>query len=385
MKLLISYCAFLVLSINIFSQDMTNQKEMKDIDKILKTVRDHSFNPLAKNNTMTFDRDMNVAGVADLDNRDWRVRMLAVRDLVRAGAEHADEIAAGLSDNSPFVRQISAMALGIIDAKSVVPQLEETVKNDDNAIVRSQAVIALGQLESESSLELLLNRLKDDPAADVRHQCELAIDQIEKKKGVSKENRQAWINLDESLFETVKTGMIAPDFTLKDTQGKKWQLSSFRGNEWVVLIWVFADWCPVCHGEFHDLMEMENECTKENIQVFTLETHDRYRSRVMVGKELDPEYWFSKTSFKEAYTNRIWWPHLVDHAGSIAAIYGADPLTFAVHSEFINRPATIIIDKSGIVRFAYYGTYWGDRPTIKQTLEMVRTRDFTFIHPNRLK
>ncbi len=35
-------------------------------------------------------------------------------------------------------------------------------------------------------------------------------------------------------------------------------------------------------------------------KVFNLETHDRYRGRVMVGKELEPDYWFAKESFKEA-------------------------------------------------------------------------------------
>ncbi len=385
MKVLISCCVIFVLSYNLFCQDINKPESMKEIDIIFNTVREHPFHPLAKNNTMTYDRDLNVAGVADLNDTDWKIRLLAVRDLVRAGKGHAGDIAAGLIDNSPYVRQVSAMALGIFGDKSIVSQLEDVVRNDDNPIVRSQAVTALGQIVSKSSLGLLRERLENDPAPDVRHQCELSIDQIEKGMGVTEKNRQAWIGLDESSFETVRTGMTAPDFILKDTEGKEWQLSSFREKEWVVLIWVFADWCPVCHGEFHDLMEIQDEFTKENIRMFTLETHDLYRSRVMVGKELDPAYWFSDTSFKEAYTSKIGWPHLVDHAGALAAVYGADPLTFAVHSEFINRPATVIIDKTGTVRFAYYGTYWGDRPTIEQTLEMIRTGDFSFVHPERLK
>ncbi|MCK5368080.1 MAG: hypothetical protein KAQ62_05990, partial [Cyclobacteriaceae bacterium] len=76
---------------------------------------------------------------------------------------------------------------------------------------------------------------------------------------------------------------------------------------------------------------------------------------------------------------------LLDRAGAIGAMYGADPMTFAVHAEYINRPTTVIIDKDGIVRFSYQGTFWGDRPTIEQTLEMIKTEDFSFIHPKRLK
>ena len=40
-----------------------------------------------------------------------------------------------------------------------------------------------------------------------------------------------------------------------------------------------------------------------------------------------------------------------------------------------------VMDKDGIVRFQYFGTYWGDRPTIEQTLEMIREEEFDFEHP----
>ena len=81
----------------------------------------------------------------------------------------------------------------------------------------------------------------------------------------------------------------------------------------------------------------------------------------------------------------IWWPHLVDNAGAIGAMYGVAPQEFVVHDEWINRPSTIIVDKDGIVRFAYYGTFWGDRPTIEQTLEMIKIENFMFEHPERRK
>jgi peroxiredoxin len=105
----------------------------------------------------------------------------------------------------------------------------------------------------------------------------------------------------------------------------------------------------------------------------------------MVGKELEPEYWFTDRSFKQTYTNKIWWPHLLDRAGKQAAKYGADPLAYAVHAEYINRPATVIIDPEGQVRFIYRGTFWGDRPSIEQTLEMIQEEDFSFEHPQRLE
>jgi alkyl hydroperoxide reductase subunit AhpC len=152
-----------------------------------------------------------------------------------------------------------------------------------------------------------------------------------------------------------------------------------------VLIWVFADWCPVCHGEFRELIELRQQFEAANAQVFTLECHDLFPCRVMVGKELEPKYWFSKTSFKDSYTKNIWWPHLVDRAGAVGVEYGVQPMAFTVHAEWINRPSVFIIDKEGVARFAYYGTFWGDRPSILQLLEMVRSSNYSFDPPKRLK
>jgi peroxiredoxin len=357
------------------------------VKEVFERVRSHDFHPLNDNNsnTVTLDRHLKVAGIADLDDGDWRVRLLAVRDLVRAGTGAVDRIKEGLTDHSVHVRQVSAMALGILRATQAVEDLEFAVVNDSSTIVRSQAAVALGQTGSKSSLDLLRERVEEEPSRDVRHQIELSVDQIEKQMVATEKLLNAYLTLDESEFGKVKEGSPAPDFVLEDTEGKEWQLSRLQNQGWVVLIWVFADWCPVCHGEFHDLIEMREEFTKAGVQVFTIETHDTYRGRVMVGKELEPEYWFAKESFIDAYTRKIWWPHLLDRAGAVAARYGADPLAFAVHAEYINRPATVIIDPDGIVRFAYPGTFWGDRPTIEQTLKMIETGDFSFEHPQRRK
>jgi peroxiredoxin len=74
---------------------------------------------------------------------------------------------------------------------------------------------------------------------------------------------------------------------------------------------------------------------------------------------------------------------IFDAAGLVGVTYGVQPMEYVVHSEWINRPSTIIIDQEGIVRFAYCGTYWGDRPSIQQTLDMMVTGKYQFEPPNR--
>ncbi len=352
------------------------------VDFVLARLKDHTFNPIREG--FTYDRALDKQGVANLADEDWRVRTLAVRDLVRLGSSAAPKLSRMLDDPNPHVRQVSAMVLGVLRITAARAQLADRLEHDEDWVVRSQAAVALGQIGDASFLPMLKTALATDTSRDVQHQCELAIYALEHGIHPSPELPAAYEALDERGFDQVRVGAPAPDFSLPDTEGRVWRLADFRGKSDVLLIWVFADWCPVCHHEFHDLIAMKDEFAREGVQVFTIECHDTFPARVMVGKELEPHYWFSKSSFKKDYTEKIWWPHLVDRAGAIGATYGVQPMAFVVHSEWINRPATVIVDKEGIVRFAYAGTFWGDRPSIKETLDMLRSRRFEYTNPKRL-
>lgn len=79
------------------------------------------------------------------------------------------------------------------------------------------------------------------------------------------------------------------------------------------------------------------------------------------------------------------WPHLVDRAGAVAARYGVQPMAYAVHAEYVNRPALAIVDEAGVLRFLYAGTYWGDRPEVAELLEMFETGRYEYDAPKRLR
>ncbi|EMA67519.1 alkyl hydroperoxide reductase/ Thiol specific antioxidant/ Mal allergen [Halorubrum aidingense JCM 13560] len=355
------------------------------VGAVLDRVRAREFHPLDET-SFTIDRTVAEHGIADLADEDWRVRLLAVRDLVRGGDDATADIAAGLRDDDVQVRYVCATALGVLRARSAVDALERVVREDPDPLARSQAIVALGRIGADESLALLRDRLAADDSKDVRHQAELAVDRIEKGAVAEPELAAAFRALDPEAFGRVTVGESAPAFELPDTDGRTWDLEDAVGGDgdgWTVLIWVFADWCPVCHREFDELIELREELADANVTVATVECHEAYRGRVMVGQELEPEYWFADEPFAETYTDRIWWPHLIDRAGAVGAAYGVDPMAYAVHAEYINRPATVVIDPEGTVRFAYYGTFWGDRPSVEETLEMIRTETFAFEHPER--
>ena len=383
--------AWLIFAVGVLAFDVTAEDSgvptsgTADVTAIFDRIRGHEFHPLGGDGAMTIDRHLQVHGIADLSDRDWQLRLQSIADLVRQLPHTAGSVVAGLSDRDLHVRQIAAAALGICRTTEAIQELQDLLSNDVSPVVRSQAAMSLGQMESHGSLDLLRQTQQNDGSRDVRHQCELAIDQIEKEQGATAAHREAFASLDPASFGSVQPLDRAPNFELLDTADQSWSLSEVQEGKWVLLIWIFADWCPVCHGEFRDLIESQSKFEAAGVEVVTIECHDRYRCRVMVGKELAPDYWFAKQPPKERYESGIWWPHLVDHAGAVGAVYGADPMSFAVHAEYINRPTTVIIDPTGTIRLAYRGTYWGDRPTIDETLDMIRDQRFEFEHKNRRK
>jgi len=358
-------------------------EDQASVHEVLQRVHHHEFYPLNEEGTFTIDRDLKKHGVADLNNQDWRVRLLAIRDLVHALPDAAEQIEQGLFEDDLHVRHVAAASLGIARVTTASDKLERVLRSDKSPLVRCQAAKSLGQIESNTSLELLKTRMKDDPSRDVRHQCELAVGQIQRRMGATEKLKNAFQSLDPNEFGRVKAGDRAPEFALDNTSGGRWTLRRENEKGWVVLIWIFADWCPVCHSEFRELIDMQKQFEKVGVQVATIECHDTFRGRVMIGQELDPQYWFTKKSHNKDYESGVWWPHLLDRAGAVGSKYGVDPKCFAVHGEYINRPSTVIIDPEGVVRFAYFGTFWGDRPTIHQTLEMIETTNFNFKHPKR--
>jgi len=351
---------------------------------VFERIRRHDFNPLqADRRTFTVDRQTGEAGVADPRDRDGRVRSLALRDLVAAALERPREVAPGLDHADLHVRALSALALGVAGAEVARDALQARLIDDPEPLVRCYAAMALGEMGAEPALDLLRARRGQEADADVRHQLELAAAQIASGGAGGAAQRAAFLSLAEDGFASLRAGDAAPDFELDDTEGLRWRLAEGRGA-WQVLIWIFADWCPVCHREFAELMALREAFAEAGVRVATVEAHDTWRGRLMVGREIEPELWGSRRWFREAYTERIWWPHLLDRAGVVGARYGAEPMTFAVHGEFVNRPTTVIVDPDGVVRLAYAGSFWGDRPSIEQTLDMIRGRDFSFAHPQRL-
>ena len=354
----------------------------EEIKKIVERLRNHDFHPIKDG--FTYDKHLNTHGVADLNDDDWIVRTYAVRDLVAMGESVAENLVDLLDDTDKHVRHVAAKVLGIFKAGEAVKPLCHTLLNDKHEVVRAQAAVSLWQIGDPKALDAFNEAWYQDDSKDVRHQAELAKHALEKGISATNHLRKAHEEITENKFNMIEIGKKAPDFALRDTEHNSWQLYDHMGNKPMVLIWIFADWCPVCHNEFSELIGMRDEL-EDSIRFVTLECHDTYPARVMVGKEFEPEYWFSDESFYEEYARNIWWPHLSDPAALVGMEYGVQPMAFTVHAEWINRPAVVIIDEEGIVRFTYYGSFWGDRPSIHDIKQMIENDTYDFEHEDKLE
>ena len=70
----------------------------------------------------------------------------------------------------------------------------------------------------------------------------------------------------------------APQFELKDINGRIVRLSNYRGK--VVLINFWATWCPPCRVEMPDLIRLQREHGKEGLQIIGITYPPERKARV---------------------------------------------------------------------------------------------------------
>jgi len=116
-------------------------------------------------------------------------------------------------------------------------------------------------------------------------------------------------------------GQPAPDFTLKDLEGKSYTLSELKGR--VVLLDFWATWCRPCVVSIPHLNKLNLRFQEEEFLLLGISV-DRYKSKSSLKR------------FVKQY--EINYPVLADKSGKVAARYRA----FALPTSFlINREGKI--------------------------------------------
>ena len=126
----------------------------------------------------------------------------------------------------------------------------------------------------------------------------------------------------------IKVGDKAPDFTLEDQDKNAVTLSSFQGKKNVVLAFYPLDWSPVCTNE--------NTCFSNDLPKFD------HANAVVFGISTDSVW--SHKAWKESL--KLKHNLLSDIKSKVCQDYG-----LFIPEANINKRATVIVDKSGVVRY----------------------------------
>jgi peroxiredoxin len=130
---------------------------------------------------------------------------------------------------------------------------------------------------------------------------------------------------------TVEVGSEAPDFTLNDYNKQPVQLSSFRGDKPVLVVFYPFAFSGICTGELCQLRDEFADYDNKGVQV--------------LGVSVDTPFSLKAWAEQEGYQFPLlsdFWPH-----GEVARAYGV----FNEQAGLAVR-GTFLVDKAGVVRFA---------------------------------
>lgn len=137
-------------------------------------------------------------------------------------------------------------------------------------------------------------------------------------------------------------GEVAPDFTLRDINGKSVSLSAYKGQ--VVLMNFWATWCGPCQVEMPHLQAMQKDLAAKGFTVLSVSADDARTS-----SQVKP------LIMKNGYT----FPVVLDTQTSVVAQYNPAKAL----------PYTVLIDKTGHIRNVHQGYNPGDEKAIRAEVE----------------
>lgn len=174
--------------------------------------------------------------------------------------------------------------------------------------------------ENTSTAELTIP--KDNPTATTKAEetqkpSETQKSQTTKEPEVKEEPVKEEKSTTKESTPQEKEKVMAPDFTLKDMEGKDVTLSSYRGK--IVILNFWAVWCKYCKEEMPDLNELNETLKKENDAVIL--AVDVQESKDTVESYLDK--------------NKISLQVVLDSDGAVTGTYGVTgfPTTFVLNRD----------------------------------------------------
>ncbi len=144
--------------------------------------------------------------------------------------------------------------------------------------------------------------------------------------------------------ERPEAGFLAPNFTLPALDGRRVQLSEFRGKK-AVFVNFWASWCPSCQQEMPTMEALYQQLKARGFEIIAISIDK---------KKADVE--------KFVKTHGVTFPALLDPDGKVARVYRVTKI-----------PTHYFIDKHGIIRSREVGPKdWSGPETWKAIEVLVR-------------
>ena len=148
----------------------------------------------------------------------------------------------------------------------------------------------------------------------------------------------------------LQKGETAPDFILKDQDGKEFRLSNLRGKR-VLLSFHPLAWTSVCAKQMQSL--------EDKISIF--ESLNTVPVGISVDSVPTKKAWASQLGIKQVRLLSDFWPH-----GGVARLYGL----FREKDGFSER-ANVMVDENGQVIFSRVYEL-GELPDIQEIIELLK-------------
>jgi mycoredoxin-dependent peroxiredoxin len=129
----------------------------------------------------------------------------------------------------------------------------------------------------------------------------------------------------------LSVGSRAPDFTLKDQEGRSVTLSSSTGARDVLLVFFPLAFTGICQRELDEIRDHGSDYVNDRTETLA----------ISVGPPPTHKVWARQRAFTFPLLSDFW-PH-----GAVARAYGV----FNEDAGFANR-GTFVVDRGGVIRFA---------------------------------
>jgi peroxiredoxin len=165
-------------------------------------------------------------------------------------------------------------------------------------------------------------------------------------------------------------GAPAPDATLPDVSGKMQSLHTLYARGPTLLVFYRGGWCPFCNLQLRELVRAKPEFDRRGVQIVAIsvdrpseEAKTEARHGVAFPMLSDPSL-AAHRSYRVIHVpgekERKFLAGLVD----LASYSGESHGNFAT-------PASILVDRSGVVRFVHVDEDFKTRPSAEQLLAVV--------------